>query len=164
MIRLCKEYNTIFYGFRVPIGAIYGKNGNKLFVCIDYSGIENGMLSIFQNNHGSWIKNNVNNKSHQFKAIDELLSKMGFIPKVKSWENPDKKFGKVYGSPNLRKVSYNYTANNQGIGSLVRQRHDNADHSGGGSVIMNENSYYAIYKDMMRTGTDWQKGGYFDKK
>lgn len=164
MVKLCIRYNTMFYGFHVPVGGTYGKIGNKLFVCLDYSGIENGTLSIFQNNHGTWIKNNIDNKSHQFKAIDALFVKIGFIPKVKSWENPEKKFGKVCGSPKLRKVSYDYVANNQGIGSLVRQRHDNADHSGGGSVIMNHNSYYAIYKDMIRTGTDWQKGGCFDKR
>ena len=147
-IKIATEYETMFNGFRVPVGACYCKNNNTRFVCMDYSGLKTGELMVYQQTETNkrWEKICVDCHNWKYKEVLAIIKKLGYIPKVKTFRNP---YCRMY-VPGLRKVNYNYLNTGAGVGTLVRQSHDNADHSGGGSVIHNTESYWNIYKDMER--------------
>ena len=145
--RLASKYETQFNGFKVPKGAIYGRNKEQRFVCVDYLGIKSGKLKMFVQNGSTWTKQLVSKDDWRYKNVINILREIGYIPIVEQFRNPYKK---IPGKPYDRKTNYSYLPTGSGVAQLVRMRHDNADHSGGGSVISNGDSYRAINKDMER--------------
>lgn len=151
--RMCREYYTTFGGYHVPVGAIYGRDHSRLFICNDYAGINTGHLNILVcEKSGRWAEVRVDKNAWQFKAVVRTIraENNGKIPRITTWKNPGGIGGQVVGQPHARIVNYRFTPSGQSVGSLIRQSHDNADHSGGGSNIRNYDSYWAIYKDMDR--------------
>lgn len=149
--RIACKYETQFNGFRVPLGACYGRDRDARFVCVDYTGINKGYLTVFSQEGGRrWKQVNIDRKDWRYKAVRSALSDLGYIPKVKTFKDPYKR---IPGRPVERKVNYNFMPTGSGAGQLVRMSHDNADHSGGGSNIHNAESYWTINVDMERRCT-----------
>ena len=160
--RLARQHGLSFCGYTLPIGAIYGRDNSRMFVCDDYSGINSGKLTIKILKDSRWVSNTVTKESWQFQAVISVIrnDNNGMIPVIIM---PRRSLGKIVGQPYARRVNYRFTPTGISVGSLVRQSHDNADHYGGGSNIRNEPSYWQNGNDMMRTGTDWELGGFNDK-
>ena len=145
--RIASKYETQFDGFRVPLGACYGRDHDERFICKDYTGINRGYLTILVKSGTRWKSVNIDRHDWRFKAVTRSLHELGYIPKVGRFRDPYKR---IPGRPVERKVNYNFTPTGSGAGQLVRMNHDNADHSGGGSVIHNPDSYREIFVDMER--------------
>ena len=143
--RIATRKETTFNGFSLPVGAIYGRNRNERFVCANYSGINKGNLILFVQNNNNWDREIVNKNDWRYKEIINVLRELGYIPKIKPHKDPY-----IPDKPFERNANYNYTPTGSGAGQLIRMKHDNADHSGGGSVIHNPDSYREIFVDMVR--------------
>ena len=143
----CKKClsTTEIEGFKIRVGAIYGRSGSDYFVCNRYDPDAKN-LTIFVNGKSRiWYDQKISKGDFRYKLIAEAAKTQ--IP-AKPARMPKQE--RIPGLPVMRKVNYNYTPSGMSTHSLIKQCFDNADHSGGGSNIQNENSYWAIYKDMPR--------------
>lgn len=111
-IKLCQSYNTIFEGYKVPVGALYGRTfvpyrdvtGMKseyiFWMCKDFQKIKSGRLSVYimkreWNNNSTchvrnitWHKIAVGTSHPVFKQVYQYCLNIGYIPKVGSFKNP----------------------------------------------------------------------------
>jgi len=145
--RIANKYETVFDGFKVPRGACYGRDHDNRFVCKDYTGVNRGYLTVLVKSGRRWESVNIDRYDWRFKAVRTALSELGYIPKVQTFRDPYKY---IPGRPVERKVNYAFSNTGSGVGQLVRMNHDNADHSGGGSVIHDPDSYRVLFVDMER--------------
>lgn len=138
--RMCEKHKTIFDGFRVPVGAVYGRNKDARFVCLNFDK-SRGYLEIFEKKGTRWIKAKAYKNHWAYDEIVNLIQTLGYIPKVGTFYVPRRE--NIPDRPNLRKVSYNYMRTGHGIGSLIGQSYDNADV--GGSSVIHYPEAYDIY-------------------
>lgn len=100
-VDVCRKYETTFVGYKVPVGAIYGKTSDKtLFVCENPRDIKASAMHVhimkrsWGNNADSSEKNirwnyTVIPSSHEiFKLVKSACMELGFIPKVTSYYEP----------------------------------------------------------------------------
>lgn len=145
MNEICTKSGTNIAGFKVPIGAIYGRRGKCAYVCTDYTGFNTGSLSIFTKTEKTrWRRVTYTSSSWQFQEVASVLSKLGRIPKIY------KDYGKIVGEPRLRKINYKFQRSEGAVRSLIGQQTDNSDR--GGHAVRNGDSYRSIHKDMIRKG------------
>lgn len=144
----CKKADvpTEIFGFKIPFGAIYGRCGADFFVCTKFDP-DAKTVKIFANGKSRiWHKDTICRADYRCKLIAEAAK----APIVKRHCEKCTKPERIPWLPVMRKVNYNFTPSGMTTHSLIKQCFDNADHSGGGSNVQNENSYWAIYKDMPR--------------
>lgn len=101
-VRICKQSHTFFEGYKVPVGATYGRSiiyGEEWFwTCTDYSGLKSGKLHIHFMKR-EWLSNQschvarmtwheilIGSNHEIYRQILSILRELGGIPKIKSYE------------------------------------------------------------------------------
>lgn len=112
-VKLCQSYDTIFEGYKVPVGALYGRtlvpyrdmdgalcNDYVFWVCKNFSKISSDKLVVYimkrswNNNSTCHVRNitwhniSVGRNHVIFKQILEYCTNLGMIPDVSTFKNP----------------------------------------------------------------------------
>lgn len=162
--KLCRAYHTFFEGYKVPVGACYGRNkinNEEIFwVCSDYSGLKTGLLYVslmkraWKVNHNCTVQRTtwhtiIVPKSHViYNQVYSILKTLGGIPKVTQYEAPYRI--KISTSEHKDILAAVGRKNAQKDFNLRGGRPQSGDNADQGHVVSNQNSYWAIQKDMMR--------------
>lgn len=88
--RICAEYHSQFAGFRLPVGAVYGRIGTTMFVSL-YRNVKRGQMSVFVKKPDSdWSKKLLPVGGEVCSAILNCVEENG-APVVGTYEVPGHK-------------------------------------------------------------------------